>query len=206
MAKLGKTSKYHTHNVENHQVKSAQPPVHPGIPGQPMTDQSGGGYQIDSKSLGSSKFAQIMATMFNSLNNHVQSMNSSKMFAGLMIIILNISSKFVNLKLSKSMESYLKYTFSRQILVFAIAWMGTRDIYIALIISTIFVFCMDYLMNEDSPYCILPETFTTYHVELLTNQSEVTPEQIKDAYETIAKANAQNNANTKPTPTITPNY
>jgi hypothetical protein len=93
-------------------------------------------------------------------------MNNSKLFAGLMIIILNVSSKFVTIKLSKSMEAYLKYTFSRNILIFAIAWMGTRDIYIALGITVLFIVFMDYLLNEDSPYCCLPHDFTDYHLNL----------------------------------------
>lgn len=98
------------------------------------------------------------------------------MFAGLMIIILNIASRFVTVKLSKSMESYLKYTFSRQILIFAIAWMGTRDIYIALLISLIFMICMDFLFNEDSRFCCLPEAFTSYHHELHDkNQNDPAP-------------------------------
>ena len=70
-------------------------------------------------------------SLFSYFNNHIQALNSSKLFAGLMIIILNIASKFVNIKVGKTLEAYLKYTFSRQILGFAIAWMGTRDIYIA---------------------------------------------------------------------------
>ena len=61
-----------------------------------------------------------------------------------MIITLNIVSKYVNIGLSKSMESYLKYTFSKQILVFAIAWMGTRDIYIALTLTIIFIILFDF--------------------------------------------------------------
>ena len=90
----------------------------------------------------SSKKSNQFQNLFNKFNNNVQLVNSSKIFAGLMIIILNISSKFVNIKLSKSIESYLKNTFSKQILVFAIAWMGTRDIYIALIITIIFIICV----------------------------------------------------------------
>jgi uncharacterized membrane protein len=98
---------------------------------------------------------QTMLNMFNYVNNHVNSLNNSKLFAGLMIITLNIASKFVTVKLSKSMEAYLKYTFSRQILIFAIAWMGTRDIYIAIIISLVFMVCMDFLFNEESRFCCL---------------------------------------------------
>ena len=73
-----------------------------------------------------------MNQFFKNIHDNVQDLNKSKVSAGLMIITLNIASRFVTIKLSKSMESYLKYTFSKQILIFAIAWMGTRDIYIAL--------------------------------------------------------------------------
>ena len=102
----------------------------------------------------------------------VQNLNTSKAFAGLMIIILNIGSRFVTIKLSKSMEAYLKYTFSKQILIFAIAWMGTRDIYIAFIVMLIFTVCMEYLFNEESQFCCLPEHFTNYHIELLENDEK----------------------------------
>jgi len=94
-------------------------------------------------------------------------MNQSKIFAGLMIIILNIASKFVTIQLPKTVESYLKFTFSRDLLVFAIAWMGTRDIYIALGIVFLFIFVIDFLCNEKSMFCILPENFVDLHVEKL---------------------------------------
>ena len=116
---------------------------------------------------------QSMLNMFHYLNNHVNSLNNSKLFAGLMIITLNIASKFVTVKLSKSMEAYLKYTFSRQILIFAIAWMGTRDIYIAIIISLVFMICMDFLFNEESRFCCLPSEFTDYHVQLFETNKPV---------------------------------
>jgi hypothetical protein len=109
--------------------------------------------------------------LFNYTHSYVDTLNNSKLFAGLMIIILNIASKFVTIKLSKTMEAYLKYTFSRQILIFAIAWMGTRDIYIAITITLVFVFFMDFLFNEESRFCVLPEAFTDYHTSLLETNS-----------------------------------
>jgi hypothetical protein len=126
--------------------------------------------------------------ILNYLHNHVMTINNSKLFAGLMIIVLNVASKFVNIKLSKTMEAYLKYTFSRDILVFAIAWMGTRDIYIALIVTGVFMLCMDYFFNEESSFCCLPSNFTDYHVSLIKNDDTVTPEQIKQAEEVLEKA------------------
>ena len=133
--------------------------------------------------------------IFGYLHNQIQALNNSKIFAGLMIITLNIVSKFVNIKLSKTMESYLKYTFSKQILVFAIAWMGTRDIYIALFITIVFVICMEYLFHEDSQFYVLPESFRDHHLTLLENEKNgdnITDEDIRKAKEILEKANVQN--------------
>jgi len=106
------------------------------------------------------------------IHNNVTMLNGSKIFAGIMIIVLQISSRFVTIRLSKTMESYLKYTFSKQILIFAIAWMGTRDIYIALTIAIIFSFIADVLCNEESQYCMLPNNFKDYHIQLAEEKEE----------------------------------
>ena len=136
-----------------------------------------------------SKLYKFFSNIAKYLNNQVVQLNESKLFAGLMIIILNISSKYVNLKLSKTVESYLKHTFSRDILVFAISWMGTRDIYIALMITTVFIIFIDFIFNEESNYCCLPEQFTDYHVSLLDNTNSIlSPEEIKKAKEILEKA------------------
>ena len=129
--------------------------------------------------------------IFSYLNSQVSVLNNSKIFAGLMIIILNISSRFVNIKLSKSMESYLKHTFSKQILVFAIAWMGTREIYVALFITFLFTLCFEYLFNDDSAFCCLPESFKEYHIELMEN-ADITDEEIAKAKEVLEKAKKKN--------------
>ena len=144
----------------------------------------------------SSKWLTYVA---NYVNTHVATLNNSKFFAGLMIIILNIASKFATFKLSKSMEAYLKFTFSRVILVFAIAWVGTRDIYTAFIICIVFTICMDFLFNEESRFCCLPEAFTDYHVGLLdddvdggtTIKEGMDNATIKDAIQILEKVQKQ---------------
>jgi predicted nucleotidyltransferase len=141
-----------------------------------------------------SHIQKAMVDLSTYLNDNVTSLNNSKLFAGLMIITLNIASKFVTIKLSKTMESYLKYTFSRDILVFAIAWMGTRDIYVALTITVLFVVATDYIFNEDSMLCCLPENFTDYHVSLLESKDKVSEEDIKKAQEVLERAKKQKEA------------
>lgn len=129
--------------------------------------------------------------VLKNIDKTIKDLNTSKVFTGLMIITLNIGSRFVNLNLSKSMEAYLKYTFSKQILIFAIIWMGTRDIYIALIGVIIFTICMDYLFNEESDYCCLPETFVNQHKEMLDNKDNVSEEDVVKAKLTIEKFEKQ---------------
>ena len=58
-------------------------------------------------------------------------------------------SKYISLELSKTQEDYVKYTLGRQILVFAILWMGTRDIVIALLLTCVFIVFADYLLNDN---------------------------------------------------------
>ncbi len=103
------------------------------------------------------------SSMFDGLHEKIVNLNQSKIFAGLMIIVLNIASKFVTFRFGKSTEMYLKYTFSRQILVFAMAWMGTRDIYIAAALTIIFIVLFDFLFNENSSLCVLPNEFKEYY-------------------------------------------
>jgi len=117
-------------------------------------------------------FGKSVQKLLHHIHDYVHVLNNSKIFAGIMIIILQICSRFVTIRLSKSMESYLKYTFSKQILIFAIAWMGTRDIYTSLVIAILFSFLMDGLCNEDSNYCLLPSQFREYHIQLANDRQD----------------------------------
>ena len=134
--------------------------------------------------------------VLNLIHNYVTMLNSSKIFAGLMIIVLQISSRFVTIRLSKSMESYLKYTFSRQILIFAIAWMGTRDIYIALAIAILFTLIMDVVCNEESNYCMLPNAFKDYHIQL-ADEKEDEDNDITKNIPGMPPSSVNNNASSK---------
>ena len=126
------------------------------------------------------------------IDNQINVLNNSKIFAGIMIILLNLSTRFVNFKLSKTTEAYLKNTFSTQVLVFAIAWMGSRDIYIALIVTAIFILFTEYLFNEDSEFCVFSEEFKDYHNAKQEREKEeaeeVTEEDIIKAKRVLEKA------------------
>ncbi len=132
--------------------------------------------------------------IYKNLHDRVQTINNSKLFAGLMIVTLNIASKFVNFKLGPTAEKYLKYTFSRQILVFAMTWMGTRDVIIATVFTLIFILFFDFLFNEDSAYCILPQHMREYYHNLEKERQTIDEKAYVEALVTVEKYKQQQNS------------
>jgi len=107
------------------------------------------------------------------VNHHIMYLNNSKFFAGIIMILLNVGSKFISIQFSKSTEEYMKYTLSKQILVFAMAWMGTRDIYTALGLTAVFVILSDHLFNEESSLCFIPHKYRVLHKLIDTNNDNI---------------------------------
>ena len=93
------------------------------------------------------------------IHQHISYLNNSKFFAGVIMILLNVGSKFIPIQFSRSTEEYLKMSVTKQLLVFAMAWMGTRDIYASLVLTAVFTILSDNLFNEDSKFCIVPEKY-----------------------------------------------
>jgi hypothetical protein len=110
------------------------------------------------------------------LNHRVMYLNNSKFFAGVVMILLNIGSKFIQIQFSRSTEEYMKYSVSKQLLVFAMAWMGTRDIYAALGLTAVFTILSDYLFNEECTLCIVPHKYRVLHKLVDTNNDNVVSE------------------------------
>ena len=123
-----------------------------------------------------------------SLYDKISSLNTNKFFTGIIILTLNITSKYVTMGFSTTQEEYLKYSLGRQILVFAIVWMGTRDIVIALLLTIVFFLFADYLFNDKSMYCVIPSKY----IDKMNNNNNIniTQKEINDAIDTLKKARA----------------
>lgn len=133
-----------------------------------------------------------MSFILNSLSfihNHIMYLNNSKFFAGIVMILLNVGSKFIAIQFSKSTEEYLKMNVTKQILVFSMAWMGTRDIYTALVLTAVFTILSDHLFNEESPYCCVPHEYRVLQKLIDSNDDgKVSETEINDAIMVLEKA------------------
>jgi len=123
------------------------------------------------------------------MNSHIMYLNNSKFFAGIIMILLNVGSKFIAIQFSKSTEEYMKYTVSKQLLVFSMAWMGTRDIYTSLGLTAVFTILSDHLFNEESSLCIVPHQYRILHKLVDTNNDgDVNETELSAAIAVLEKA------------------
>ena len=134
----------------------------------------------------------IFSPLFNGVgfvNHHIMYLNNSKFFAGIIMILLNVGSKFITIQFSKSTEEYMKMSICKELLVFSMAWMGTRDIYTALGLTAVFSILSDHLFNEESSLCIVPEKYRILEKIIDTNNdAEVSETELSQAITVLEKA------------------
>ena len=161
---------------------TTQPPQPINVNNQPPAVQAGGK-------------TTIFTPLFNGIsymNHHILYLNNSKFFAGVIMILLNVGSKFIQIQFSKSTEEYMKYSVSKQLLVFSMAWMGTRDIYTALGLTAVFTILSDYLFNEECSLCIVPQQYRVLHKLIDTNEDgNVTDTELATALAVLDRANRE---------------
>jgi hypothetical protein len=133
--------------------------------------------------------ANVFYNTIEFINHHILFLNNSKFFAGVVMILLNVGSKFIAIQFSKSTEEYLKLNVTKQLLIFSMAWLGTRDIYTALILTAVFTVLSDHLFNEESPYCCVPQQYRILSKLMDENDDgKVTEEEINNAIAILEKA------------------
>ena len=123
------------------------------------------------------------------LNDSINNLNTNKLLAGFVMIAMNIGSRYIDLKLTKGQELLLK-NIAREVLIFTIVFINTKDIVISIIITVIFTILVNFLLNEESKYNILPSKYKQLNL-ISNNDKIVTDYEITNAYETLKKAKQQ---------------
>ena len=138
-----------------------------------------------------------MIEFFRNINAmYLKHINESKFVIGIAMILLNIGSKYVDFKFTKSQEQMLRNGIAREILIFTIVFMGTRDILYAILLTSAFIVLSQYVFNEKSQYCLVPEKFKKISALIdNNNDSIVSPEEEAKALMTLKKAEKNRDQN-----------
>jgi hypothetical protein len=120
---------------------------------------------------------------------YLKHINESKLVIGIAMILLNVGSKYVDFKFTKAQEQLLRNGIAREIVIFTIVFMGTRDIMYAIILTAAFIILSEHVFNEKSEYCLIPDKFKQITAVLDTNNDGiVTPEEEARALIILKKA------------------
>ena len=138
-----------------------------------------------------------MIEFFRNINaTYLKHINESKFVIGIAMILLNIGSKYVDFKFTKSQEQMLRNGIAREILIFTIVFMGTRDILYAILLTSAFIILSEYVFNEKSQYCLVSDKFKKISALIDTNNDTiVTPEEEAKALMTLKKAEKNRDQN-----------
>ena len=98
-----------------------------------------------------------MLYYFENVRSFFKPVNESKFIMGVLMIFLNVASKYVELGFSKTQEQALRNGLGRKILIFGIAFTATKDLVLAIIITASFEVLSQGLFHEESLFCLMPE-------------------------------------------------
>lgn len=128
-------------------------------------------------------------SVLGNFNDAIHSLNNSKFFAGIIMIVMNIGSRFISVKFNKSTEEWIRFGISKQLLVFTMAWMASRDIYASLGLTAVFVVLSEYVFNEESKLCLVPEKYRMINNIIDENGDGVVDEdELKRAIQILERA------------------
>ena len=125
-----------------------------------------------------------------SLKKIEQKILQNKLLFGILIITLNILSKNIKLDLSPAQKYLLNNIYVRQILIFSMIFIGTKDLKISFILTGSFYVLSSHILHEDSPFSILPHSLKTAIDE--NNDNKISDDEIENAINTLNKARSIN--------------
>jgi len=95
-----------------------------------------------------------LGSVANPLDIVMASVNSNPYFIGIMMLLLNLGGRFLALEISKEQEKFLSHPVVRRFFLFAVLFVGTRNLIIAAGLTVIVIILLGYLFNENSELCL----------------------------------------------------
>ena len=146
--------------------------------------------------------------ILSNLDNRLERLNSSKYFIGLMMILLNVGSKYLFDEFGELHNLLLTKKLIRRLMIFVIVFIAIRDIKISIIImlaqllftslinpsmlgfsrniikTFLFIIIVLELCNEKSKFCIIPNTLNKLDTN---NDGKIDGDEIKNAFNLLIK-------------------
>ena len=132
----------------------------------------------------------ISGGIFSMLHNsYINPVNNSKLFAGILMILMNVGSRYIEMGFTKSQENILKAGLGREIVIFCVVFLGTRDLVMSILMTAAFIILSEHLFNEKSQFCIMPNKLRNIASAIDTNgDGIISASEERKAIEILEKA------------------
>jgi hypothetical protein len=127
---------------------------------------------------------KVIQDLNESIFKHV---NESKLILGVAMILMNVASKYVDFKFSKTQEQIMKTVVVREVLIFIIVFMGTRDILYSILLTAAFFILSEYVLSER-----MKKIHTSIDID---NDGHISPEEEQRALDILHKAEKNRSKN-----------
>ena len=131
---------------------------------------------------------ETQSTTFNSIINTLE---SNKLLVGVVALLVNIGSRYIEIKFTPAQESILR-NIAREVFIFLSTFLWTRDLVTSFVVTAAFLIMSNYIFNEDSKFCILPENLKK-SIDI-NKDGIVSNEEIENAKNILDKAKKQTDA------------
>ena len=89
-------------------------------------------------------------TLSESVLMAIHDINMNPYVLGLAYILLNLGGRFMVMSVTPAQEAFLQNIVFRPLLLFAIMFIGTRNMVVAFWLALVVLICLHYLFNENS--------------------------------------------------------
>lgn len=97
------------------------------------------------------------ASVTDTILASIHDINMNPYLLGIAYILLNLGGRFMVLSVTPAQEAFLQNTVFRPLLLFAIMFIGTRNLVVAFWLTLLILLLLHYLLNENSSWYLLKD-------------------------------------------------
>lgn len=118
--------------------------------------------------------------------------NTSPFISGIAMLFLNIGSRYIELGLSKTQENAIRVGIARELLIFSIIFVATKDVVISILMTAAFFILTEHLFNEKSRFCVATASLRRLNREIdLNGDNIISDAEVEKAIHILKKTKAQ---------------
>ncbi len=94
----------------------------------------------------------------------IHEINMNPYILGFAYILLNLGGRFMVMSVTPAQEAFLQNIVFRPLLLFAIMFIGTRNLVVAFWMTLVILLILHYFLNENSSWYLLKDWVATSHI------------------------------------------